>query len=249
MASVLDAVAGSARFAHVCGRLGDRGRVGADGMPAVGGGADPYWSQVMLLVHGDGSPGEVAAPDSSQFARTPTITGGISVTDAGDHFGTGSLTNATTPSDVVFASSADFQIPMVFTLEFAITRAAETVNCYFMAAHATQYWTMNAAGALTSIGVGASLGTTLEVGVRTQIAMCRNADGRIRLFKDGVLDDVKTSAVTVLTNQAFGLFGVPGRTDLPSFFGRLEEVRYTKGVCRYDSDDAYTPPTGPFPNG
>jgi hypothetical protein len=233
-------LAASAHYANVFGMLGNLGRQSIAG-PGVS-----SWAKVMLLVHGDGANGAVSAPDSSQYARTPTITGGVTVTDAGTHIGTGSLTNATTPSNVIYPSSADFELPAEYTLEFTVT-PLEAVAGYLLSHSAVSYWICNVDGGIQNNGWGFTNTIAVGIGNTARIAICRNAANVVRVFKDGVLQ-FKQTLSSSQPASAFGLFGVPGRPDLPSFRGRLEEVRYTKGLCRYDSDATYTVSPDPFPH-
>lgn len=243
MATVDTRTGASAHFANVLGQLGDKGRTSISGVtPAVN-----SWDLVQLLVHGDGAPGAVTAPDSSKYARVPTITGGVTVTDEGTHQGTGSLTNSTTPSAVIYPASTGLELPQVYTIEFTVT-PTEAVAGFLIAHSAVSYWQSDTVGGIQVIGWGYNNTIAVGLGNTARIALCRNASNVVRAFKDGVLVSKATMSTTQLGSLPLGLFGVPGRPDLPSFRGRLEEVRYTKGLCRYDSDASYVPSADPFPH-
>lgn len=79
------------------------------------------------------------------------------------------------------------------------------------------------------------------------IAAAARSAGTLRFFVDGVLDG---SAALGRNFQATLVFGVgaqvASRNSVYDFPGYIDEVRITKGVCRYT--DNFAPPTGPFPD-
>lgn len=77
------------------------------------------------------------------------------------------------------------------------------------------------------------------------LAMVRDGD-TFKLFKDGVLVDSITAAVT-LTN-ANNTISIGGRLEYSQFFtGQIDEVRVVKGTALYTTD--FTPPAAPFSPG
>lgn len=71
--------------------------------------ADPYFSQVVLSLHGDGANGSTTITDSSSYARALTALGSLQVSTASPRFGSGSLLfTASTFDNLLLPSSADF---------------------------------------------------------------------------------------------------------------------------------------------
>ena len=89
--------------------------------------------------------------------------------------------------------------------------------------------------------------TSVSANTWTHIASTRDSSGVCRFFKDGVLQTSMTVTDTgnLLFPQGFRI-GNEFSSGRPPFSGYLDEVRVTKGVCRYTAN--FTPPTQAFPN-
>lgn len=88
--------------------------------------------------------------------------------------------------------------------------------------------------------------TLMEVGVRYHFAITRES-GVFRAFLNGVLEGTRTVNAEVNFSNQGTLIG-RNKWDLGNgiFNGNIDELRITKGVARYTEN--FTPPTEPFPN-
>jgi hypothetical protein len=200
---------------------------------------DPLFSSVALLLHLNST-----FADSSPAARTATTVNNVSIASNGAMLGGAAATSSTTPGQLLFASSADFATDGNWTLEFNIRCTTFSGGPFFMAQSAVRYFNLSGTGELQPVNwSGGSAQLTLNT--RHHVAISHQADGTTRLFLDGALLDTSSNA-GASGAAAFDVFGVPGRTDLPSFNqGAIDEVRWTK-ACRYTA--AFTPPAAEYPN-
>lgn len=220
------------------------GAVAAAGGVVPGPGNDPHFGNVVLLVHGDSEP----IKDSSSAQRAPTVSSVVVDTEV-KKFGLGSLKNEVSAGgNVRFASNIAFALKQIYTLEFWIRiPSAPASTVYFMAGANVRYFNINTARLLSVSGYGANINVgVLELGLWYHIALTRDASNQTRIFRNGVLIMQGPDASTAATAVEFGMFGIPGRADLASLVGNLDEVRYTQDVCRYVA--SFDPPDAPFPN-
>ncbi|MBB5351339.1 hypothetical protein HNR46_001575 [Haloferula luteola] len=91
-----------------------------------------------------------------------------------------------------------------------------------------------------------STGVTVGTGDFVHIAVCRAGD-TIRMFVDGVF--VKSDTGWGAINVGYGSSPVRlgGEDNNNDFIGVIDELRVTKGVARYTTDDSFTPPSAPYP--
>ncbi len=207
---------------------------------------DPNYSSVVLLMHCD-----AGAPyaDSSSRARSPEV-GGVQ-TGFGGVAGSGSIVGRSTSTTVgsaflVFPSSIDFNLRGTFTLEFSVRWITGQTNGYFMARDATSYMQIDENGALTATNWAGGIPTIqLTSGVLHKITVRGNGT-HVFFYRDQTLIETHLAALR-LDATPFGIFGVPGRGDLPSPQCELDEFRWTQDVDRYGG----VPPvqTAAFPGG
>lgn len=214
---------------------------------------DPYFSSVVLLVHGNGTNGDTSFPDSSSYARTATAFGNAQTSTAQSKFGGSSMLFDGVGDYVSYPDSNDFSFSAAFTIEAFYRYTSASTNNVIVGKHdnATQreFLLISETNTLkwyeysgSSFLGGLSSSTTTTTNNWYHAAIC--FDGTtLRLFLDGNI---------VATNV--GLFGMTnsttpltiGGTSAQSFTGNVAEVRITKGVARYTA--AFTPPTAAFPN-
>ena len=78
---------------------------------------DPYWANVVLLLHMDGTDGSTTFTDSSSYARAMTAAGNAQIDTAEFKFGTASGLFDGTGDSVQTPNGADFQFLGDFTVE------------------------------------------------------------------------------------------------------------------------------------
>lgn len=208
-------------------------------IPSTNAPTDPDFASVALLLHLDAD-----FTDTSPAARTATTVANVSIAAQASMIGGSAATSSTTPGQLLFASSEDFATDADWTLEFNIYCTTFAGGPYFMAQSAVRYFNLSGTGDLQPVNwAGGSAQLTLNT--RHHVAISHQDDNTTRLFLDGVL--LNTSGFTGAAGASpFDVFGVPGRTDLPSFTqGYIDEVRWSK-VCRYTA--TFTPPADPHPD-
>ena len=208
---------------------------------------DPSFSSVVLLMHC-----EAGAPyaDSSTRARSAEV-GWVGLVPSGGVAGSGSIVGSSVGGAVgsaflVFASSEEFNLRGTFTLEFSVRWTTGQVNGYFMARDATSYMQIDGGGSLTATNWAAGIPTIqLTSGVLHKITVRGNGT-HVFFYRDQTLIETHLAQLR-LDATPFGIFGVPGRGDLPSPQCELDEIRWTQGVDRYGG----APPaqTAAFPGG
>lgn len=228
-----------------------------------GGGGDPYWNNVVSLLHfdeGDGSTSLVDQVSSNVWSRT-----GTSVVESATQkkFGASSLYNPGTsvsdrfscPSSVnLNLSGADVTVEC-WVYPTALRSTWNTIVCKDYISGSV-YWSYVFAlfnGKIRwSVGNGVNTVYHYEVDGVTSVPLntwsfitAVQKGASVYLFLNGVLD--KTAAAgTVGSNSrpvVLATLNDPGATQ---FSGYIDDLRITKGIGRYTTN--FTPPTAPFPN-
>lgn len=226
---------------------------------------DPYFDYVTLLLHCEGAHGATQITDSSSYTPSATFTraGNAIVSNLQKRFGNtsiycdGSGDYFTSPylSRYTFGSG-NFTIEISF---YAIANGyASILDIWSATSDFYQSWTIDVSPATGYISFIADLGSLGDINMFqisnayslntwVDIAITRNAD-TWRLFVNGILKSTYTSAPSATMDPGAGALsvgGLDGRTDY-SFAGYVDQVRITKGICRYETD--YVVSGSPFPN-
>lgn len=225
------------------------GAMGQGGAPAPP--TDPYWANVISLLHLDGTDGSTTitdqkgkiwtnsgssaldtdqarfGPSSVYFPNGGRIT---SVTDTNDAFGTGDFTiefwiwlNGTPATDIAF-DTRDTS---------ASSQPRPTI--YFAGTAAPIYYVSNA---------NRITGSAMTTGVWHHLAICRSGTST-RMFVDGVQSGSTWTDSTNYTNDRLR-YGDSSYSAGTPMNGWIDEARITKGVARYTSN--FTPPSAAFPD-
>lgn len=232
---------------------------GHSGMFAAAGPTDPYFANVSLLLHGDGTNGSTTIIDSSSSPKTVTAVGNAQISTAQSKFGGSSLAFdgngdflrlQTGIADYSFGSGN-------FTVEAWVYRNNTTTGVIFVG----QSDLATAAGSGNIFYVGSSnsdlyvgpvtYGITSPsppVGTWAHVAWCRNG-GTFRSFLNGAIigsrTDLGTLSINVGATTHPPAIGATNANYAP-LNGYIDDLRITKGVARYTA--AFTPPTAPFPD-
>jgi hypothetical protein len=227
-----------------CGEQCDSRR--ANIWPITGG--DPYWANVSLLLHMDGSNGSTTFTDSSSNNFTISAFGDAQVSTTDPKFGTGSLTldgtgdYLTTPADTAFAfGTGDF------TVECWVYANSGNSNDGLFTFGGTSSGLAVALESgnwrLTLVGSGTfTHSSTATTGVWTHIAATRNGTN-LRFFVGGVSAGTVTNSTNLTDNEL--KIGYYYNSSF-AINAKIDEFRVTKGVARYTAN--FTPPTAPFPD-
>lgn len=225
---------------------------------------DPYWGDVILLLHFEDAPGTTLPADSSSFSQALSAsTAGLQVTDDDALFGSGSLkTVSASPGNAgrlgfIPGAHADAE---EWTIEFAF-KPASIINWNFGFGWSNTNGYIILAGPLDGSNSGKILvktsgspsmvsTTTLPLNVWTHVALTRGYTSpgvyTSRLFVDGVKEAESTSGAPPFVSGVFWAIGETDSSGFSGMNGRLDEFRLTT-ACRYTANFAV--PTAPYPDG
>lgn len=220
-----------------------------------GGGSDPYFANVVSLLHFDGTNGSTTLTDVK--GKTWTAFGNAALTTTGPKFGTASFgldgtgDYATCPSNADFAfGTADFCVE--FWSYWSSAKAISHIDFRGGTANSPRILLYNNnAAPYTDLRlfvnnadrITAPTGT-LVVGAWQHIAIAR-VSGNTRLFVDGTQVGSTWADSTNYTAADWSIGRNPSST-ARDFNGRFDDFRATNGAGRYSSN--FTVPSSAFPN-
>jgi hypothetical protein len=204
---------------------------------------DPYWANVSLLLHMDGSNGSTTFTDSSSSALTITTNGltGPQISTSQSKFGgAGGLFDGSYDSlsftSISIGASEDVTIEgwiyPTATSDEGIVGDNSGSNVQILTILGNQlssYWNGN------EISGGIIVANTWQ-----HVAITRES-GTIRLFVNGVLGNTSSGNTQPLLIGKIGFAAYRGL-----YSGFMDEFRVTKGIARYTSN--FSPLATPFPN-
>lgn len=219
-------------------------------------GGDPYFANVALLLHGDGTNGSTSFPDSK--GNTWSANGDAQVDTSQKVFGTGSILLDGSGDYVSGALNALALASADFTIEAAV-RLSSVASDYciigkYLATGSQRAWfvDIDANGlyfVYSQLGVTSTTATALFSFVTNtwyRIAVVRSG-GNILLFVNGSLIATVAIGTSIFTGSAPVIIGATNTGSLGKFFpGWLDEIRLTTGVARYTA--SYTVDAAPFPD-
>jgi len=235
--------------------------------------ADPYWANVVLLMHFDGPNGSTQFIDSSSFANTisnQSTSYPAQISSTQSKFGGGALGGASAVSSYYtnVATSPCFSFgTRDFTIEFwyywngtyaTTSGTQQALICNTTASITTNNWYIwfsNTAGngtACMQFYVNAVAGYACTTPITTgwtHYAFTRT-NGNIYAFYNGQLQSTTTITSTQgidagsPTSYPIIIGGIPGSSYYQN--GWIDELRITNGICRYSS--TFTPLTQPYPS-
>ena len=215
---------------------------------------DRYFSNVSLLLHGNGTNGSTTITDNSPAPKTVTAVGNAQISTVQSKFGGASLLFDGTGDYVNTSSSASPDASSTFTVEFwiypnAVTGADRVLyDCRAPGAPSGNGWVffINTNSRLQVYGNNGNLYTQSSSGVTTgsssgfqHVALVCSA-GTWTYFIQGQSAGTFSATPTAPQNTRIG-----AREDtLAGYNGYIDDLRVTKGIARYTSN--FTPPTAPF---
>lgn len=212
-------------------------------------GIDPYWPNVIALLHFDGADGSTVFVDETGSAWTRA--GSSQISDAQSVFGgasllsSGRIYNSTNRSSRAFGTGD-------FTIEFFVrfssapgsfgivldsrSSASEPKPTLFIdSSRRLNYFVLDAVRITSS---------ALNLDQWYHIAIVRFS-GSTKMYVDGVQAGSTWSDSTNYT-QNFHAFGDSTYSPGSPMAGWVDEARITKGIARYTAD--FTVPAAPFPS-
>jgi hypothetical protein len=223
---------------------------------------DPFFfSNVSLLLHGNGANGSTVIRDSSSRMNTVTAVGNAQISTAQSKFGGASIAFDGTGDVLTIPDNSVFDFGSGnFTIEGWIYQTTPTTGLRLLYAKRTiplpgisnvavavNGGTMTAWAASGTASWDIVNGVTFGAATTntwTHFAVVRNGTA-FTGYLGGVGTSLGTSSATIINTASSVSIG--GDTDGTSAFaGYIDDLRITKGVARYTAN--FTPPTAPFPD-
>ena len=229
-------------------------------------GGDPYFANVSLLLHMDGSNGSTTFTDSSPAPSTISAYGNAAISTAQKQFGTGSLAldggsanYLTAPANTKLDMGAgDFTIECWVRLNSMPTGESYPNAKYIFgtgpanSGNGSQLYigSTNLKFDLTSDGSGEVVGGHgMTTNTWYHVAVTRFSHS-FRGFVNGTQVGSTVTRSSASSWQGGYNWGIgaaePGTSLAANFNGYIDELRITKGVARYTAN--FTPPTAAFPD-
>jgi hypothetical protein len=212
--------------------------------------SDPYFSDVVLLLHCDGTDGSTTFNDSSSSAHTITAVGNAQLDTNEKKFGSASA---------LFDGTGDY-LDVPNNADFAFGTGDFTLECwiYIISGNAGvfDFRPTNTQGAYPTIFIdGLSIyyfvngvkisGTAPSTGSWSHIALTRSGTST-KIFVNGTQTGSTYTDTTNYQQSRVRLAELGFLGFGYDLNGWMDEVRITKGIARYTAN--FTPPTAPFPS-
>ncbi len=219
--------------------------------------SDPYFSNVSLLLHGDGTNGSQTIIDSSSNGFSVSTAGNVQINTSVKKYGSGSVLFDGTGDYLYIAPATAFDITSGdFTIEFWAypTTQTNSVDSVFGYGYWTTMFYRNGSTWTWEVGNGSSsnyftLSGTCTANTWQHIALTRSGN-TYTFWLNGVAASTTTNSngpATASRTLAIGLNAHNASPASPQFFtGYVDDFRLTKGYARYTS--TFTPPTAAFPD-
>jgi hypothetical protein len=219
---------------------------------SVGGGGDPYYSAVSLMLSMDGTNGSTTFTDSSLNALTVTASGNAQISTTLSKYGGASGYFDGSGDYLIAPSGTQFNYGTGdFTWEFWFNSSSWAAGNNYLLDHSTstagsiQYFNGVMRYYNPAIGTGSILytsgfGSGLSTGTWYHLAVSRQS-GTTRLFLNGNLINSASDAHNFATNRC--VIGAAGSLGAP-YNGYIDDLRISR-FARYVSN--FTPPTAALP--
>lgn len=215
-----------------------------------GGGGDPNFNSVSLLLHMDGSNGSTTFTDTSSISHTVTVGENAQVTTTSPKFGTGALLCDGSGDYLSVPSHTSLTFGTGdFTIEAWLRFGTLSTAGYIFSQRLTSGFSLQvlADGRLNAItpSVNSLTENTVLMVANTwyHVALTRSGT-TIKIWVDGVERNTTTNSENGLSGTSYVGAGTVGSGSVLN--GRIDDLRITKGVCRYTA--TFTPPTAAFPD-
>ena len=220
-------------------------------------GGDPYWANVVSLLHFNGTDGSTTFTDETGVVWTGS--GNAQLDTDQKKFGSASLGLDGSGDYLTTPDSADFEASGDMTVEAWVypgnsgslrsiigKKPASTPFSAWAFSKVANNQIQVAAWDGSGLVVNATGTTALSVGVWYHVAFSRS--GPVwRVFVNGILEAEETQTSAPTENNTDVVIGRDLSNSGRDWLGNIDELRVTKGIARYTSN--FTPPTAPFPNG
>lgn len=213
--------------------------------------ADPYFSNVVLLMHFDGANNGTSFPDVT--GKTATRFGDVITSTAQFKYGTASAYFDGANDRLSFADNSGFDFGTGnFTIDFWWRPTAADFGIIVEHANSPAsgvagiFIQYNASGTIMSgQAFGATIltsSTTIPLNTWVFVSVQRSGSNWTMYF-DGIVVATGTSAANLTASGPLTIGGT-SRSSADTPTGYIDDLRITKGVARYTGP--FTPPTEPF---
>ena len=227
-------------------------------LAASSGDTDPNFADVSLLLHFDGTNGGTTFTDHSSYAHSVAFRQSVTTSTTQSKFG-GAAGFFNGNHYLTYTSAAEFDLTTGdFTVEtWFYATSLSTAAVIVTKASGTGFYAFrlehNLSGQLQSRAfdtANAQIYTITDAGAMSNntwyhIALTRNGS-TFTLWRDGVSVGTATSSASLRTNSGDPIAIGELTNSSSAITGYLDDLRITKGVCRYTS--TFTPPTAALPN-
>ena len=212
---------------------------------------DPYFANVSVLLHMNGSNGSTTFTDSSSYAHAVTPRGNAQISTEQSKFGGAAGFFDGTSDGLSVAENDALKLGTGdFTIELQAYRTGTGSKDRFLVelGNGAGYLLRWASNGNLQFYIQSSLACfyTFSFTLNTwyHLAVARSGSS-VKMFVDGSEVASGTSSNSASANSNVGISSNQAGTS-DYFQGYLDEVRITKGVARYTAN--FTPPTAPFPD-
>ena len=219
---------------------------------------DRYYSNVSLLLHGDGANGSTTITDSSPTPKTVTAVGATISTTQSKYGGSSiNFTSANARVEIENNSSLDLA-STIYTVEFFIYPDYSGAYPGFANVMGKQQetiagWSIWLVNGVLNVGINGNYNSIAAALLAkqswTHIAVVDTGTQTV-VYVNGAQSATSASRNTTSTSLLFTAGcnkpGVNWGAVYP-FSGYIDDLRITKGVARYTAN--FTPPTEPFADG
>ena len=215
---------------------------------AGGGVGDPYWADVVALLHFDVDYTDVTGKIWTSASGSPPPG---QITAAQSKFGGKSINfNGTGGWSITTPNSADLAFPGDFTIEGWVWQDPAYTSTYrtlfigdSMGCISVSIKDGKISAGANSVADDVTGATTIPTSAWNHIAITRSGSS-LKVFLNGNVDGAVTN--TRNYTQGSATFRIGASASGTAFGGYVDDLRVTKGVARYTAN--FIPPTAPFPN-
>jgi hypothetical protein len=227
--------------------LRDLGFVGGLG----GGGGDPYFANVSLLLHGNGTNGSTTITDNSPSPKTVTAVGNARISTAQSKFGGSSIAFDGNGDYLTTADSPDWDIAGDYTIEFWARMPSQSTAGYTLVYLGTNAFASSSGFLIGHYLSNLSVRLNGETFISTTAPLLTNTWQHIAVVAQGAsllayVDGVQVVSGSSATTSTSTSLIIGNGSDLDPnrwFNGNIDDLRITKGIGR-----TITLPTAPFPD-
>ena len=201
--------------------------------------ADPYFSNVSLLLHMVGANGSTTFTDSGPLSKTPSSVSIANISTVRSKWGVSSGDFVAFGSEVNYSSSSDFDLPGDFTLETWVYQTVSTPGYTQCMAIRRVYDSSGTGTWRWFTGGFQNLGTlqqpvvyTLPMNRWVHVAVTRFGS-TMRAYIDGELVSTGTDTTNFSNNHQLRIGRDSDQQSSRALGGYMADFRITKGIDRY----------------